>query len=172
MKILTAFVVFIVLVIGLFLGFIYSGIYNIAASEPHFGAVRWVLHTTMMNSVRYHARDIVAPPLSDPSLVDTGFRHYQETCVQCHGAPGVEPSELGKGLTPPPPKLTKEGHHAWTPAELFWIVKHGIKMTGMPAWGATHKDDELWAIVAFMQQLPELSPEEYQAMKQTAGASH
>lgn len=120
----------------------------------------------MKYSVRRHAQGIEVPSLSDPSLVRTGFGHYRETCETCHGAPGVEPAEMGIGLTPLPPKLTVQGHQ-WDAAELFWIVKHGIKMTGMPAWGPTHRDEELWAIVAFLQRLPTLSPEDYQAMERS-----
>ena len=89
-------------------------------------------------------------------------------CATCHGAPGVKISEIGQGLNPYPPELVRESAEE-EPAELFWIVKHGIKMTGMPAFGATHSDEEIWDIVAFMKRMSKLSPQEYQALVQEAG---
>jgi len=86
-------------------------------------------------------------------------------CVGCHGAPGVSPSVVGEGLNPEPPDLSEVAAHM-TPAEFFWITQNGIKMTGMPAFGPTHSDEELWGIVAIMQKLPELSAEDYKAMKE------
>jgi mono/diheme cytochrome c family protein len=83
--------------------------------------------------------------------------------VFCHGAPGAEPTPLARGLNPKPPQLFEEEGHYKAP-ELFWIIKNGIKLSGMPAWGGSHSDDELWAIVAFLQQLPQLSATEYQSM--------
>lgn len=148
--------------------FIYSGIYNVAATEPHTGFIYWVFNTTMKNSVQSRADQVEVPPLSDPSLMKKGFMHYRETCVTCHGAPGVKPSGIGKGLMPEPPDLAKSAEN-WTPAELYWIIKHGIKMTGMPEWGSAHKEEDLWALAAFVKRLPELSPEQYQTMEQEAG---
>jgi mono/diheme cytochrome c family protein len=148
--------------------FVYSGEYNVAASEPHSAIERWALETTMENSVRDHAAGIQVPPLDEPSLTRSGFHHFQEMCVTCHGAPGQERSEIGKGLTPTPPELS-EAIPNWTEAELYWIVKHGIKMSGMPAFGRTHSDKEIWGIVAFLRRLPALSPEEYQALRQAQG---
>src|SRR5207247_9017962 len=94
-----------------------------------------------------------------------GARLYNETCVYCHGAPGKDPEDIGKGLNPEPPFLpdTIEG---WSTAEVFWIVKNGVKMTGMPSFGASHKDDEIWKVVAFVQKLPKMKPEEYKQMTQ------
>ncbi|MFZ0256542.1 MAG: cytochrome c [Gammaproteobacteria bacterium] len=135
-----------------------------SAIEGHGPFERWLLSTTMENSVRRHAEDTAVPNLTSPNLMPLGFRHYDEMCVSCHGAPGVPAAELAKGLTPQPPALTEEADE-WSPAELYWIIKNGIKMTGMPAWGPTHGDDELWAIVAFLRKLPSLSPQAYQLMK-------
>ena len=170
MKIIIAIGIVILLMAGLALAFIYSGVYNLAATEPHSGLERWVLHTTMRHSIRRHAEGIVAPALTEPSQIEAGFRHFRTMCVMCHGAPSAKRSELGQGLTPQAPHLAEKVHE-WTPGELFWIVKHGIKMTGMPAWGPTHSDDDLWAVVAFLRQLPGLSPEDYQALEQAARAN-
>jgi mono/diheme cytochrome c family protein len=147
--------------------FIYSGIYNVAASEPHTALARWALGTTMENSVQERAEEVgPVPRLTDPGMIRQGFVEYRAMCVVCHGAPGVDRGEIGKGLTPTPPFLHREAAE-WSDRELFWIVKHGIKMSGMPAWGATHDDRSLWAVVAFLRTLPMLSPEEYHRLEST-----
>src|SRR4029077_16739407 len=99
--------------------------------------------------------------------VRRGLVHYHETCVVCHGAPGVAVSEIAEGMNPEPPELAGEG--SGRPGEDFWIVKNGIKMTGMPSFGVTHDDEKIWDLVAFLQQLPKMSPEQYQAMARAAG---
>ncbi|HEV8579986.1 MAG TPA: cytochrome c [Thermoanaerobaculia bacterium] len=151
--------------------FIYSGVYDMAASNPDAGLIAWVLQTTQERSVHraYESLEgkVQIPKLDDPQRIQTGFVHYHEMCVTCHAAPGVEVSEIGMGLNPFPPELAKGGGDE--PLETFWIVKNGIKMTGMPSFGATHTDDEIWAIVAFLNRLPKLSSQEYQAMVQQAG---
>lgn len=149
-------------------GVMYSGIINVGASNPHAAPTQWLLHTAMQRSVAFHARDIKAPPLDKPETVMMGFRHYREMCVGCHLAPGIESSEIRKGLMPQPPKLQEAAKH-WTPAQLFWIVKNGVKMTAMPAWGPTHSDEKIWSMVAFLQKLPEMTPAQYQAMDKQAG---
>ena len=151
--------------------FILSGCYDVAASTPDNGLVEWVLRTTQARSVHraYEGLEgkVKVPKLDDPQLIQTGFVHYHEMCATCHGAPGVKISEIGQGLNPTPPELASQGGDE--PLETFWIVKHGIKMTGMPAFGVTHSDDEIWAIVAFVDRMPKLSPPEYQALVQQAG---
>ena len=151
--------------------FIYSGLYNVAASNPDAGLIAWALKTTQERSIHraYESLEgkVQIPNLDDPQRIQTGFVHYDEMCVTCHSAPGVKVSEIGQGLNPFPPELAKGGPEE--PLETFWIVKNGIRMTGMPSFGATHTDDEIWAIVAFVNRLPKLSPEEYQAMVQQAG---
>lgn len=166
MKILAALITFIILGILLFLLCIYSGVYNFAATEPHSVFAKWIFSTSKERSIIYHAKDITVPPLNNESMINTGFHHYKEMCVGCHGAPGVSPSEMSEGLNPEPPKLAewKEELKQEELQEAFWVIKNGIKMTGMPAFKATHSDEEIWGIVAFLNQLPNLSPEEYKAM--------
>jgi mono/diheme cytochrome c family protein len=149
--------------------FLFSGTYNIAAVEPHSAAVRWLFATARDRSVERHSEDIQSPPLSDAALSRAGFHEYHEMCVVCHGAPGREPSAIGKGLNPEPPKLDAEGVQARSDAELYWIVKNGLRMTGMPAFGPTHEEKTLWAIVAFLRRLPETTPQQYGAMVEAAG---
>lgn len=158
------------------LTFVYTGSFNVAATAPHAAATRWLFNTTMEHSVARRARDVEAPPAALERDERAGFLAYREMCVGCHGAPGVERSAVGKGLLPKPPDLD-EAADEWSSKELFWIIKNGIKMTGMPAWGTTHSDKELWQIVAFLKTLPLLSPRQYRTLDQaaeseTAGHSH
>jgi len=136
--------------------FIYSGIYDIAATEPHNPVARWALSTTMQRSVTAHAAEVEVPATFTKEQFRRGLEHFEETCATCHRGPGVASSEVGRGLRPEPPDLATAVPE-WSPAELFWIVKHGIKMSGMPGFGPTHGDEDLWAVVAFLGRLPTLS---------------
>ena len=126
-------VVLVLLVLALAaLGFIHSGIYDVAADTPDTGLIQWALETTQSRSVHRRAEQVQAPPLNDPDLIRTGLIEYHELCVVCHGAPGVPISPVGQGLNPSPPLLADESAEV-DAGELFWITKNGIKMTGMPA---------------------------------------
>ena len=139
---------------------IYAGLYNVGVTDPHAPLVHWVLETARVRSVKAHAASITPPATSDdPKLVLAGTEHYAAHCAVCYGAPGVPAGDIGRGLYPAPPNLaTIAGRYS--PAELFWIVRNGIKSTGMPAW-TDHGDDELWAIVAFLLKLPAMTDQMY-----------
>jgi len=140
--------------------FIYAGVYDVAATTPHWPAARTILETARLRSIKAHAAGIAVPSgLDDPAKVLIGVAHYAAHCAICHGAPGVPRGDIGRGLYPPPPDLAKTTP-LYSPAELFWILKHGIKMTGMPAW-SDHSDEELWGTIAFLQKLPGMSEQEY-----------
>lgn len=143
-------------------GFIYSGLYNIGADEPHNALTFSAIETLRDRSISVHARGLVVPSLTANALIAEGAEHYAGMCTGCHLAPGIEQSALRKGLYPQPPKLAEPND--LSPAEQFWVIKHGLKMTGMPAWGATHSDEEIWGMVAFLQQLPRMTPAQYQAL--------
>ncbi|HEY3378650.1 MAG TPA: cytochrome c [Armatimonadota bacterium] len=162
-KVIGVLILLLVLVVGVFFVVLYSGIYNVSALKPDSALTAWVFGTAMDKSVQHHARGITVPTLTAPAMITRGFTHYNEMCVSCHGAPGVEPGDIGQGLRPDAPDL-KDAAKDFSPAELFWITKNGVRMTGMPAWGVTHSDQEIWNIVAFMQKLPEMTPAEYTAM--------
>lgn len=150
----------IVLAVGV-LAFIYSGIYNIAATGSHLGIVRWALNTTQTRSVEVRAaHDTPDPPAADQEMVVHGFKHFEQMCVTCHGAPGVERGEFGHGLNPTPPDLSRMAQR-YTPRELFWIVENGLKMAGMPAFGPTHSEQEIWRVVYFLERLPGMGPKDY-----------
>ena len=139
---------------------VYSGAYYVGADQPHWSPTSWLLNEARDRSIRAHASGIAVPAgLDDPARIMAGVTHYAEHCVVCHGAPGVERGDLAEGLYPRPPNLA-DAARLHTPGELFWIVKHGIRMTGMPAWG-DHSDDELWATVALIEKLPGMTEQDY-----------
>ena len=140
--------------------FVFSGVYDVAATTPHWPLTTWVMEKARVRSIQEHASGIAAPAgLSDPANLVVGTSHFAAHCAACHGAPGVPRSEIAEGLYPQPPNLALTVNR-YTAPQLFWIVKHGIKMTGMPGWG-DHSDDEIWATVAFIQKLPEMSEADY-----------
>lgn len=135
----------------------YGGTIDVGADTDDSQSVRWFLTTTRESSIEARASSVEPPELT-PAMAETGLRRYHEMCVRCHGAPGVPPDEFARGLNPEAPELWTEPHDA---GEAFWVVKHGLRMTGMPAFGATHSDDTLWPIVAFLEELPDLDAAEY-----------
>lgn len=143
----------------------FSGLVNVAADEQHGALVHWVLTTTRKYAVRAAAADISVPHLSDSALVARGAGSYGQMCSTCHGAPGLNPSVVGLGLNPAPPRLRMLGFsRREDAAATFWVVKHGIRMTGMPAFGKTHSDAQLWELVAFLQKSSAVTAHEYRAM--------
>jgi mono/diheme cytochrome c family protein len=146
---------------------IYAGLYNVAADVPHTQPVYWMLETVRERSIAARAGNIVVPnDLKDSGRISRGAGQYAEMCSGCHLAPGMKRTEISRGLYPRAPELRRETD--LTPAELFWIIKHGVKMTGMPAWGVTHDDQLLWDVVAFVRKLPELTPAQYESIVKSA----
>lgn len=148
--------------------YIRSGSYNIAATDQHFEWVRLGLAAIRDRSIEARARETEAPRPELLIAMD-GFRPYHGLCSLCHSAPGLEDSPIRQGLNPKPPLLNSEPVQHRSDDELFWIVKHGIKMSGMPAFGPTHNDQDLWHIVAFIRQLPQITRDEYLALVKAAG---
>jgi mono/diheme cytochrome c family protein len=143
-----------------------SGIYDVAADAPHTAIVRNLIGFARERSIDSRAEDIKAPSLADKDMIADGASHYSEMCTGCHLGPGMKENEMRPGMNPKPPVLADFPPE--NPGEQFWIVKHGIKMTGMPAWGATHSDKEIWEIVAFVQKLHGMSPGQYHALIKAA----
>ena len=168
MKIMLGVVITLITLLIIALIFIYSGWYNVSAMNKESGIMRWVLSTTSDNSVESRSKDISVPNLDDLTMIKEGFVHYDEMCESCHGAPGKNQTELSKGLNPPAPYLVNYAKYM-DPKIAFWVTKNGIKMTGMPAWGKTHSDEKIWAIVAFMKTLPTLSGEDYEKIENEMG---
>jgi mono/diheme cytochrome c family protein len=146
---------------------VYLGAYDFAADVPHTQPVYWLLETARERSIEVRSEGISVPgDLSDPKRIQSGAGQYAEMCAGCHLAPGMKRTEIARGLYPRAPELRRGTD--LSPAEEFWVVKHGLKMTGMPAWGVTHDDEMLWDVVAFLQKLPELTPEQYQSLVKSA----
>ena len=143
--------------------FAWSGLYNVAASRGHLAVTNAMLTFGMRNSVKTHALGIEVPPLDSQDLSTLGAAHFQSGCAFCHGAPGVPISPIAQSMLPSPPNLSTSMPE-WRDRELFWIVKNGIKYTGMPAWVAQQRDDEVWALVAFLRRLPALDAAAYREL--------
>ena len=151
--------------------FIWSGAYNIAADDPHWPLTESVIGTVRDSSIEARLSGIAAPNLDDEALIRAGAGNYDAMCAGCHLEPGEDHSELSTGLYPSPPNLVRDGID--DPAEAFWIIRHGIKMTGMPAWGKSMDDGSIWGMVAFLQQLPEMSVDQYHELVEASeGHSH
>jgi mono/diheme cytochrome c family protein len=150
---------------------VYMGSFDVAADKPHSEPVFWLMNTVRDRSVAIRAADVTVPgDLADTKRIASGAAQYDEMCSLCHLAPGMKRTEISRGLYPRAPELRRKSD--FTPAQQFWVVKHGLKMTGMPAWGVTHDDELLWDIVAFLRKLPELSPSEYQAIVRSSPKTH
>jgi mono/diheme cytochrome c family protein/ketosteroid isomerase-like protein len=148
-----------------------AGLYNVAADEAHSPLVYRVLETARERSIGVRARGIEVPDLEDAASVRRGAGNYDAMCAGCHLAPGKRESEISIGLYPAPPNLTKVTDVK--PAEAFWVIKHGIKASGMPAWGKRMEDGYIWDMVAFLTKLPALSTEQYAAeVAASGGHSH
>jgi mono/diheme cytochrome c family protein len=140
-----------------------SGFYTLAADKPHFAPVRWFLETGRDRSVRFHSRGIRVPDLRNRSLFPAGFVLYRKNCQPCHGAPGVASEQIARGLNPNPPELMTATLD-FSDAELYWIISHGLKMSGMPPFELQLSNEERWAIVAFVKRLIRISPADYKAL--------
>lgn len=152
--------------------FVYVGVYNIAGDDPHIKPVYWVLEKLRNQSIAVRARGIAVPPdLGSATRIATGAGLYTEMCSGCHLGPGVEKSEMSQGLYPQAPELARYGQRL-SPAEQFWTIKHGVKLSAMPAWGKTHPDPLIWDMVAFVRKLPGMTPEQYKAIIASAPEDH
>lgn len=149
------------------LAFVYSGVYDVAATRQHTPIVYWGLITSLRQSIQAHAAREAPPPppdLWEQEVVDRGLVLFDRHCAVCHGAPGRAPDLMGLGLTPPPANLVPVGRD-WTPQEIYWTVSKGLKMTGMPAWEFRMSERDRWAITAFVKTMPLLAPAEYEALR-------
>jgi len=147
--------------------FIWSGAYNIAADEPHWWLTARVMDTLRDRSIAARAADIAVPKLDDESLIRAGAGNYDAMCAGCHLKPGLESTESSKGLYPAPPVLTRK--RIEDPAAAFWVIKHGVKMSGMPAWGKSMDDGYIWGLVAFLQRLPDMPRGKYDELVEISG---
>lgn len=146
--------------IGLFI--IWTGAYDVRADKPHIPIVRWALHTTLENAIRRNGRNVEVPQLT-PAMITAGAIAFHANCEGCHGAPGVEQHKPPRHMRPSPPDLVKVAQKL-TPGDIFWVGENGIKMTAMPAMGHVVGKKTLWDIVAFVHNMPGMTPQHYQAL--------
>lgn len=150
--------------------FIASGAYNIAADDPHTAPVSYLLETLRERSMETRAARLQVPDLSEQRRIVEGAGNYQAMCVGCHLAPGKESTEMSRGLYPAPPNLSRESVE---PDHAFWAIKHGIKATGMPAWGKSMNDETAWNLTAFLVRMPKMDIKQYeQLVASSGGHSH
>lgn len=156
-------------------GFIYSGIFPVGANNKHSALTFWAIETLRTKSIARASKGIEVPNLDDPQQLLTGGADYNDMCSGCHLQPGKTENDMTIGLYPKPPNLTvspkdhghkheEGGHDELNSAaqQQFWVIKNGIMASGMAAFGPTHDDERIWAMVAFLKKLPELTPEQYQ----------
>ncbi len=182
-------IILILALLGLITGsaIIYSGVFSIAADVPHTKLVYWLLEQTRERSISRASSNIEVPALDSEDLLVSGGADYDEMCSTCHLKPGKADSDIRIGLYPKPPNLSLAEHeeeHGESDDEtteaqkMFWTIKHGIKASGMPAWGLTHDDSRIWAMVAFIKKMPDLTEDEYQvittgdSLKQSSNPGH
>jgi len=164
MRVIFEAVVLVVLAALGLLVWVYSGGFDATAFRPDSGTATWLLETAKRQSVRVHAANIAVPPLADSAMVESGARLYHDNCEGCHGAPAIDVQPFARNLRPMPPALG-DNVRGWTAAQLFWVVKNGIRLSGMPAaWGPLVEDEHAWSVVAFLQQLPGMPADRYQAL--------
>lgn len=150
--------------------FVWSGLYNVAASSDHWQITNWFLERVRVESVDTWSSFVgKPPPLDDADLVSLGAAHFEGGCTPCHSRPGAPVNAIAASMLPVPPPLT-ESLHEMSTEEIFWIVKHGLKFTAMPAWPSQPRDDEVWAVTAFLLRLNDLSSADYLELSGAARA--
>ena len=139
-----------------------SGLYNVAASKPHWAVTEGIIAFGLRRSVATHSMDVTVPPLDTPEQIRLGAAQFETSCASCHGSPDASPSAVTRKMLPPPPGLNGAAAR-WDAAELGWIIENGLKYTGMPAWPAEGRRDEVWPLVSFLRALP-MTPANYRAL--------
>jgi len=148
-----------------------GGFYNIAATQQHYPLIYTVFEEGLQYSVQNHARDIQVPEgLGAPAQLLRGAAVYKANCIQCHGGPGVAPLTQGMSMQPVPGPLV-DADVNWETRELYWITRNGIKMSGMPAWEYHLSDNDIWAVVAFVSAMPNMTQKDFRRMTSTEAAA-
>jgi mono/diheme cytochrome c family protein len=170
MKVLSKLILLLLVLFTIAAGTAWSGVYDIAADAPHWPVTEQFLEVLRDRSIASRADRIDVPDLDDAALIRSAAGNYDVMCASCHLKPGKTDSELHRGLYPAPPAFAQRG--IGDPAQAFWVIKHGIKMSGMPAWGRSMEDKYVWGLVAFARKLPQLTPEQYHDEVVASGGHH
>ena len=152
--------------------FIWFGVFNVSASDKHWAITNTFLELVRNRSISARAETLKVPNLADTARIKRGAANYDAMCTQCHLAPGVNSSELYEGLNPKPPVLYKDANFASKPNETFWVIKNGIKMTGMPGWGHNNSDQQIWDMIALVSALDNMTVEQYQKLVASGKHTH
>jgi hypothetical protein len=145
-----------------------SGAYNMAATEKHWGITEKIIEWVRESSVEARAKDLQVPQLDNAEMLLKGAEHYHAMCTACHLAPGMSPTELSAGLYPQAPvfyqreAINDQAEKQHLAKKYFWVIKNGLKMTAMPAWGLSHDDHSIWATTAFVLKMRKMTQEEYE----------
>lgn len=152
--------------------FVWFGTFNVAANDKHWTITTSLLETVRQRSVSTRSENTVVPDLSGSERIAKGVPNYAAMCAQCHLAPGIEKSELYEGLYPQPPVFYKADNSTRKPEETFWIIKNGLKMTGMPAWGIYNSDEQIWDMVAVLSKINDMTAEQYNKLVEDGEHTH
>lgn len=166
---------FLCLLFGVFLVIaiaIVGGAHNISAIEKHWSITEKTIGWIRDSLIEVHAKDLTIPQLDDRAVLSNGFEHYHAMCIECHLAPGFKTTEISMGLYPHPhfherTSVTEQAIRSDTIRKYFWVIKNGLKMTGMPAWGLSHDDQSIWSMAAFVVKLHGMSAAEYESLVRT-----
>ena len=150
---------------------IWLGVYNVAANDKHLSITENLLEVVRERSIETRSASLKAPDLNNSKLIKEGAEHYAEMCTECHLAPGISDTELHTGLYPQPPVFSDPDYDE-KPEKQFWVIKNGIKMTGMPAWFPAHTDEQIWGMVAYLQVANTLSEKDYNELSKPSGDGH
>lgn len=170
-RVILTVVITLVVVLAIPLIVLATGLIDMGATTGPGPVEKLVAGFAVERSVASRAPEKANPFAGDAQAISAGLDHYAAMCVRCHGGPGVKPQPFARGLNPPAPDLQQSAKEM-TDGELFWITKHGVRMTGMPAFGVTHQDDDIWKIAALVKQLPNLSAEQKQRLSHLAPGGH
>lgn len=158
--------------IGILFLVIWFGMFNVSAKAPHWNVTTKLLGFIKERSIAVRAHDIKVPDLSVPSMIENGAKNFDAMCVQCHLSPRKKSTELSIGLYPNAPIFHQQKHTGHGSANTFWTIKNGLKMTGMPAWGDSHTDQQIWEMTAFLEKLYDMPVSEYTRLVGEGGHSH
>lgn len=152
--------------------YLWSGSFDMSATRPPGTLEALVGGTLVERSLERRAPAAKNPLAPGPEALRAGLEHFRENCLVCHGAPGIPPGEAGRGLNPPPPDLARPDTQRAPDGELFQVIAHGVRLSGMPGWLPTHSEREIWALVTFVRHLPALTVEERAALTDQEAEDH
>ncbi len=162
----------ILVIVGLLFSLIWFGAFNISAKDKHWNITTKLLAFVKERSITVRAHDIKVPDLSAPAMIENGAKNFDAMCAQCHLSPVEESTELSLGLYPKAPVFYQQNHTGHGASNTFWTIKNGLKMTGMPAWGDSHTDQQIWEMVAFLEKFKGMSAVKYTQLVGDGGHTH